>query len=83
MQVRHQDEQWRVDGRDVLCEPFRQVDVRHRAALRTVALSQLGQRAAEPVGSEHERFPDDDAGGDTHAFVRAPCEPGVKDVHDA
>jgi IS30 family transposase len=29
MQVRHQDEQWCVDGRHVVREPFRQVDVCH------------------------------------------------------
>ncbi|MGH3465839.1 MAG: hypothetical protein ACRDP9_30565 [Kribbellaceae bacterium] len=77
MQVCHEHEQWCVDGRHVVREPFRQVDVCHRAALGAVTYGEFGQWAAEPAPGEHERFSGDDGASYADASAGAAGEPGV------
>lgn len=40
----------------LLCEPFRKVNVRHRAAFGPVVFGELRERTPESVASEHQRY---------------------------
>ena len=82
MQPDSKDDQRHVDSRQIVGEPARQVNVRDRATLGADPLSDLRERAPEPVRREDQALASDDTGGDRSPAIGPPCEPRPKHVHD-
>ena len=57
MQVGHEHQEWGVDRRDVVGEPFRQLDVGDRADVGAVPLRGLGERASKPLPTNTKALP--------------------------